>query len=115
MVNIQGLIRTLLQVTDRKHMAYHSALLHQVDCKHGHQKAIKAICLVGQAMLAHPYLYNRPSKNSLQTLVAAAGLPDLHGSSSIPEYAADKLDNFWMSMRFSKKLQRVSGQRPNAW
>ncbi len=75
-------------------MAHQSALLHQVDCKHGHQKAIKAICLVGQAMLAHPHLYNRPTKNTLKTHVAAAHLPDLHGSSSVPGYAADQLNSF---------------------
>ncbi len=74
-------------------MAYQSALLHQVDCKHGHQKAIKAICLVGQAMPAHPHLYNRPNKNNFQTLVAAADLPDLHGSSRVLGYAADQLNN----------------------
>ncbi len=75
-------------------MAYQSALLHQVDCKHGHQEAIKAICLVGQAMLAHPHLYNRPTKMTLKTHSAAADVPDCHGSSRVPGYAADQLNNF---------------------
>jgi hypothetical protein len=65
-------------------MAYQSALLHQVNRKHGHQKAIKAICLTRQAMLTHPHLYNRPTKNTLKTHFAAADLPALHGSSRVP-------------------------------
>jgi len=45
-------------------------------------------------MLAHPHLYNRPTKMTLKTHSAAADLPDCHGSSRVPGYAADQLNNF---------------------
>ena len=93
-------------------MAYQSALLHQVDCEHGRQKAIKAICLVGQAMLAHPHLYNRPSEDTLRTRVAAADLPDHHSSSTVPGYVSRSAQQRPAEHALEQKAAK--GERTNA-
>ena len=54
-------------------VTYQSALLYQVGRKHGKEEAVKPICLIGQAMLAHPHLHYMPicDKFAIGDLISA--------------------------------------------